>query len=214
MERIQISTSTTYPHKLKVHVTFQNIYFWKLCRGDKYNAQAINHGYVKTRFYIVIYFTRDDLTSSMKATASSCKADEQKRISSELGSIDDQRCTTFLVNSAHLIVSWYSVSTESTWLFVFALARFSSRSVNMDILSSFRSTISSNWVKIVNSDRFIKWPRSYKKTERVKSFLSLYGSYCRFSVTWLQNLHEPFFRRNKVVLQLVICLCNTRKRYS
>lgn len=110
----------------------------------------------KNKIYIVIYFTRDDLTSSMKAAASSCKADEQKRISSKLGNnADDQRCTIFLVYSAHLIVSW---DTACTWLLVFALAIFSSRSVNMDILSSFRSTISSNWVKLVNnSNQFINW---------------------------------------------------------
>jgi len=115
----------------------------------------------KNKIYIVIYFTRDDLTSSMKAAASSCKADEQNRLSSKLGNADDQRCAIFLVYSAHLIVSW---DTASTWLLVFALAIFSSRSVNMDILSSFRSTISSNWVKLVNnSNQFIKWLSFRKK---------------------------------------------------
>lgn len=47
------------------------------------------------------------------------------------------------------LFSTFDSQLRSTWLLVFALAMFSSRSVSMDIFSSFRSTISSNWVKVM-----------------------------------------------------------------
>lgn len=64
----------------------------------------------------------------------------KKRMSSKLA----RKCRYMHVLS---LFSTFDSHLRSTWLLVFALAMFSSRSVSMDIFSSFRSTISSNWVK-------------------------------------------------------------------
>jgi hypothetical protein len=61
--------STRYRQNLKVHDIFG-----KICCKSTYSAAA---RVMENEIYTVIYFTIDDRTSSMKATASFCKAEQQ-----------------------------------------------------------------------------------------------------------------------------------------